>query len=677
MQTSHRPARQNQSGYALIITLTFLVVTLILFASVMYWISSNAKVTQRNNLFVTSQAAAQGATETAITAMDRDFIYGSLNPSNVYMQLVQNINQSSWPVQFTFSDTNGNANQIYVSIYPQNWGTNFNSLNAQFTGLYGAVANIDVIAMATATNAGYNMSAIVEQQAQLAAIPVFQFGVFYNLDLDFSPGQPLTMNGKVHCNGTIWMCPQANAYFSDVVEASVVVTNHDNPNDQQNLSFNSSYVHYNKSGQPVSGVDSLNLPIGGLSTNNSPTNAEALFNLPPAAIAAPNSAAYAQTNQVYLYNECDLIISNSASGFSGAMGTNITIFYQDNSTAISGGPLFRLTNNEICTYLNLNNGIRTNALYNGITTNKLMIVSWNATNLCFSTNFINTGTTNWGLVASSFPFVTNATFYDFREGDTVQAVQIDISKLNNWLTNGWWEGSNWNFVCGGSYGMAGSSLNTGSKGHPVDSIFVYNSIQGSGILPAVRVINAQQLPSHWGLTIATPMPIYTVGNYNIQTNSGGTQSINTTNTAWTWPAALMGDAITILSSSWNDTGSAYLAGGSYSSRPAVTTTINAACLEGIVQSTNSAGTKHYSGGLENFLRLLENWNGITLTYNGSIVVMFPSIYATNYWQVPQNYYDKPTRNWGFDANFQYQQKCPPAAPRAKAIIRGNWNTSGK
>ena len=38
-------------------------------------------------------------------------------------------------------------------------------------------------------------------------------------------------------------------------------------------------------------------------------------------------------------------------------------------------------------------------------------------------------------VASSFSFVTNVVFYDYREKKTVQAVQIDIAKFNNWLTN--------------------------------------------------------------------------------------------------------------------------------------------------------------------------------------------------------------------------------------------------
>jgi hypothetical protein len=192
------------------------------------------------------------------------------------------------------------------------------------------------------------------------------------------------------------------------------------------------------------------------------------------------------------------------------------------------------------------------------------------------------------------------------------------------------------------------------------------------------MINGAQLPSTTdpggsgrtssGLTVTTPQPIYIKGDYNVQTSAGTSSGANTT---YTYPAAIMGDAITVLSSSWNDTGSAYLAGGSLGSRNASSTTINAAALEGIVQSTNSGGN-HYSGGIENFMRLEEDWTGDTLTYNGSIVVMFPSIYATSFWQIPGNYYQPPTRHWGFDVNFTNPGKLPPLTPRFFRIIRASW-----
>lgn len=660
MQISTKQSRRNQSGYALTITLCFLLVTLIVFASVMYWVITSARVTNRNNLFNTSQAAAQGAAERVIAQMSRDFSYQSINETNVYKVLVNDIDQTNWPVQFRFSNTNGTANEIYVSIFPKNWTTNFvKDLGSQLAGLYGYAAECDVIAMATPINVGQNMnmSAVVHQTLKLANVPVFQYGAFYNLDLDYSPGQAMTMNGKVHCNGTIWMYPQATATFNDVVEATITVTNKDNPNDQQTLSSYTTPINYN-GGNPISGVDSLNMPVAG-----SNTNVQSILALPPAAVAAPNTAAYEPTNQIYLYNKVDLIISNAATGLVGNWGTNITIFYQDKDK--SGGPFFQFTNNEWCIFSNKN----------------LPYTVLPPTNSPIGPN------SNYVRIASLFPFVTNVAFYDFREGKTVRAVQLDIAKLNDWLNNPWYEGSNWNNVCGGYDGKHGT------KGHPIDAIYVYNSVPlTASQLPAVRVVNGRIMPSSKGLTVATPTPLYTLGLYNVQTNIAATSSqmsINTTNTAWTWPAALMGDAITILSGDWNDANSLAKSGSTYNN-PASSSgnrvvssniTVNAAMFEGIVPSTLTTH-KQYSGGLENFLRLQEDWAGgpDQLWYNGSIVVMFRSVYATNYWigpadrsGYPNHNYTVPTRKWGFDANFMDANKLPPCAPQTKAVIRGTWN----
>ena len=130
--------------------------------------------------------------------------------------------------------------------------------------------------------------------------PIFQFGAFYNLDLDFSPGQMMTMNGKVHVNGTFWMYPQASVTFNDTVEATVVVTNMDDPNDQQNLTSYTTptYNFTANGGKPLSGVGTLNMLIN-------TTNVEAILNLPPAGLGVPNDAGYMPSNQIYLYNECD------------------------------------------------------------------------------------------------------------------------------------------------------------------------------------------------------------------------------------------------------------------------------------------------------------------------------------------------------------------------------------
>jgi hypothetical protein len=468
---------------------------------------------------------------------------------------------------------------------------------------------------APATNFNVALSQMPKFFRLAQVVPVFQFGVFYSLDLDISPGQPMTMSGAVFADGNIWIWPFASVTFNGTVVAAGVVTNATNPYDQQP---SSGFVAptYN-AGEPVSHAGPLVL-LAAL-TNAAPANLfQGFLDLPPGTNGAPNTNAYTANGQIYLFNEVDLIISNSPIGLSGTRGTNITIWYQDTNQTTALTPLQPDVTNVIATYTN-----------------------------------------------RFFSFVTNVQFYDYRESDIVQAVQIDVAKLNVWLTNT----------------TGGNSINRTSyndKGRGINSIYVYNQVPiTTSQLPAVRLVNGAQLPytvdpggnrlATGGLTVATPQPLYVKGNYNAQTNGGSAgASAGTTNTANTYPAALMGDAITILSANWLDS---WTAGTSLGVRIPANTTINAACLAGIVQSTNSGGNNYYSGGLENYLRLEENWSSSTvLTFNGSLVAMFPSIYATNVWQELGSYYFAPARQWNFDLNFTDPTKLPPLTPMVSNFV---------
>jgi hypothetical protein len=137
----------------------------------------------------------------------------------------------------------------------------------------------------------------------------------------------------------------------------------------------------------------------------------------------------------------------------------------------------------------------------------------------------------------------------------------------------------------------------------------------------------------------------------------------------TRPASLVADAITVLSTSWNDA----MASSGIDSRIANPTTVNAAFLAGIVQTTNSGGGS-YSGGVENFPRFLENWSGKVFTYNGSMVVMFDSKQAIRKWPGTGTVYNPPNRAWAFDQNFRDINKLPPETPVARTLIRGKWYT---
>ena len=434
---------------------------------------------------------------------------------------------------------------------------------------------------------------------QYTPTPIFGFGIFYTLDLEMNPGISMTINGRVHSNNNIYATGEGTAYpliFSTNVEAVQKVYLSQSPLDPS-YGNRSGNVIFSLTNNPQTNVAPFYLPI--VATN---TLAK-ILTIPPTGINPASTAG-----QFYLFNQADIIITNTST-------TNFSVFYQ-----------------------NLNS------------VPAQLLVPTDATNIYVSgtvyiTNPVThrvTGNPGYGTNAY-YSFVTNVTFYDYRESKTVTAIQFDVAKFGIWLTN---------TLGGWNYQMLNTTGST-SKGHGINIVYIYNSnASNSSQLPAVRVVNGAQLPPA-GLTVATPFPLYAEGNYNITTNAinFSTTLGDTTNT---YPAALMGDAITVLSANWAD---AYNAATPLASRSSTSTTINAATLQGIVPSNGT----YYSGGLENILRLEEDWSGTTLTYNGSFVVLFASQYATAPWG-NSSYYGVPTRAWGFDTNFLNQAKLPPATP---------------
>jgi hypothetical protein len=634
----------------MMITLCFLIVTLVVFASIMYWVSSNSHVTARNNQFNMSEAAAEAAAEKVLSQMNYDYVAQSLtNGGAYYGTKIPNTNDmASWPIQYVYSATNGNQGQISVNI--GQWTTNSVPLNSQYTGLYGLEEDVTIIATATPTNVPYTVPATICETIQFASIPLFQFAIFYNMNLEIDPGSTMTIQGRVWSNAGLWTGATCLTLASTVSAVTIATNTANDPFCTGPQYTGTGPAIYSMAGQPTSGNDHITMPIG---TNNNPATVEGIINLPPSTYAMGTAAAFTTNGQQYLANEADLYLTNFPNGTNwGALtprGTNMILYYQD--------------------------GVNTFSYQTQLPYDFYLITNRGGSPTIISTNFVsatNSPNNLTNIIYAGYSFVTNVLFYDWREGwnsgsgingkgKAVQAVQIDVASFNAWLANTNMNGST-NVNGGQSYNTQCSSPS--HKSHPIDSLYVYNAVPlTSTTLPAVRVVNGGMLPPHTaprGFSVGTAMPLYVLGNYNVSNTTAS--SIGQNSTTYTWPAGLLGDSITVLSGSWKDSVTSQMPTPS-------TTTVNAAMLEGIVASTNGM----YSGGLENFIRLLENWSGYTLWYNGSIMVMFPSQYATNNWQQTGNYYNPPTRKWAFDTNFIQQVGLPPLTPQAKGVIRGSWN----
>jgi hypothetical protein len=203
---------------------------------------------------------------------------------------------------------------------------------------------------------------------------------------------------------------------------------------------------------------------------------------------------------------------------------------------------------------------------------------------------------------------------------------------------------------------------------------VYMNDTGGSDKKAIRVTNGGVLPNG-GLTIATEGGLYVQGDYNTGTTtnpnavpSNATPAANASTTVsgyTTKSAALVADAIMVLSNGWSDTN----ASSSVSSRNATNTTLNTALIGGYIPSTNGAanGRSGFSGGMNNFPRFLESWSGDNMTFSGAFVSLYQSKQFTAAWDTG-DIYVPPTRYWYFDTLLL--TRVLPGIPATGGFVRG-------
>ncbi|HSH94632.1 MAG TPA: hypothetical protein VK968_10850 [Roseimicrobium sp.] len=326
-----------------------------------------------------------------------------------------------------------------------------------------------------------------------------------------------------------------------------------------------------------------------------------------------------------------------------------------------------------------------------------------------STTAMSSGTDYSAIMAA---ITTNTVLVDGREGDNVRTVNLDVSKLATSVNT---SPTTYDTV-GGNDGLliyvqdksVGTTVTTnGYSGYTTTATASGNLTTSTTALPAtlpsstakrgVRLVNGGTLPDI-GLTIATPNPVYIQGDYNSGATTNYSSTVGSTSSAAAltvtnkpasdgssaYPsgtsapveyasgyskktAAVVADSVTILSNSWSDGNSTSALSSGTTPRNPSNTTVNTAIVAGNVPTTSSA----YSGGIENFPRLLENWSGsLYLTIHGSFGLLYDSEQATGVWKATGNYYNAPSRRWFYDSILQ--DKNPPGFPVAYAYDMGAW-----
>jgi hypothetical protein len=174
-----------------------------------------------------------------------------------------------------------------------------------------------------------------------------------------------------------------------------------------------------------------------------------------------------------------------------------------------------------------------------------------------------------------------------------------------------------------------------------------------------------------GFTVASEEPVYIWGNYNSGPADPFFPSLGANATTPHSAAAIIADAVTLLSPNWSDAVS-FANPGTMANRVATDSYYRVAIAAGksipFPQPAWGAEDFGTDGGMHNFLRYLESRGGTNVFYAGSLISMYYSQYATGNFKCCNSVYGAPTRNYFFDTQFQNPSNLPPGTPMFQDVV---------
>lgn len=487
-------------------------------------------------------------------------------------------------------DYRGNPKTQYDDKPDKIKGSNANDISYYFLASADVVVPTISSKNPTSTSDRNNIVAKVRRVFQKETLSLWRYAIFFDDDLEMHPGATQVVNGEVHTNKSLY-----TAHNLLTLNGKTTYTNLWDKN------F--------KPGDSRRGVETPTFPLYSIP----PANAQAQK---PYDTVMPDYHELIESTKVPKVPALDPALASNR--FETQAAVSITIDASDNIRIYKNGGA------EI-------------------------------------TNAFDSGPRSNGRLAQTFKnaITLNGSITDVREGattgnGTVGLATLDVGAITTAINN--------NSINLNPAPIVYIIDTSATKGRNADG-----TINSSQVKAGIRLKNGASLPAG-GLTIASGNPVYVQGDYNTGTtyNADGTISTQPLSNASTpdptqptvpgytrQPAAIIADAVNVLSNAWQGAGGA----------AASPTTVNSAFISGNVETANG----NYSGGVENFPRLHENWTGKALTYYGSMIQLYQSKQAIGRWGPG---YNAPKRPWYFDTNFLTDP--PPGSLVAINYRRSRW-----
>ncbi len=724
----HRIRNAAERGSVLLLSMGFLLLMTVTIASLLSWSGTETIMVSRRTAQVDSMYGAEAAIRRGMAQVRKLYFEGyssnsyytgsmaapsdaqiaaltsGAGPSTV--SALNNFTYTNMSIAFTSGTS---ANRYTTNAIAANDET----LSA-YAGLTSQRATIVCQTQSTALNRRFQIPSRVKQTFNIDYIPVFQYAVFYNMDMEVFNGPALTINGKVHANGTLYYAPAATLTIQSALTSSgniyrgIKLWNSSKPklltgtSAATQAAYGNSQVAYEADGGNWSAVDPTSSGYGEASflvknpvtgslvdfqTSATPTyydsassgwaggaltrwgggvksKDQGIDDVTPPVPDDVISAAADSTNPYHTIIEAPVLNSSGVSTESGTtqsakMAYNATLIIQRTGTNV----IFRVKDATTGAYHQVN-------LRDAST-----IVPTATTTVRDQREYLQNG--NVKMTVTDFNI---AAFYGDSNADgTIDANHGAMDTSGNWIAPG------------------NTAVNTDTSGNsftpkPFDgTVYIYDDNYSSTRKPAIRIKNGAKIfdrdsnsdttvgsNGNLGLSIISENPVYVQGNFNADgtTTTGPEKTGGSKETVP--PAMIAADVLSVLSTSWDSSDDDPASSTSYYGRSASSNTeINAAILAGVNRSSQDVVASSFdgtTGGVNNFPRFMENWSS-TFKYSGSMVSLWYGKQSTSTYKgagTANNVFSAPTRDWAFNTDFMNPNQLPRSTPIIRVYTTSNW-----
>jgi len=668
----------KRRGSVILISLIFTSVIGILAGSLLSYSMSERRLNQHSQLRYESKNAAEAALEYGAAELvvrfrsDLNFSTDQLEvtPVETHLDRAGTLFANAGAVPWTNVDPD--SVELWVSqlsesgrrfIDPNNPENDFDPLRGQTV----SVQAVRLLARASASNiSGMTAITYATQLFEIREAALFNYAIFYNIDMEFHPGAAMNIFGPVHSNRPMYLTTNAslamrsttttagNLILGDKGVGRTIVYNISFTNGTSQVTANNPTVGGTAVGSYVDSL--LENRVSGKNFHDIASQAwrgyvqdssHGIAAQTPPGVTTPEEA-----RELILPPDSAGNASREAQKFSNKAGLYVVVE--------TGGNVVSFKSPADAT------------AYKAVV--PASRAAWRAAN------------PDKIVVPPTGMIENRRRMYDHREGRWVNMIDVNMGVMRTAVntatadaaTNFKVDGDDWDIdSTSGWNGIVYVDVENPLAGFTSTSD-VGTMGTGSGTRTAVRLVNGTHLPNRAavnaaqpeGLTVATNTTAYVTGHFNADGTLAADMSDTTLPEAGEVPAAVIADAINILSQSWWNSGTGTPTGDSTSAnttRPAAShTEVSAAFITGVVESTQGGGGSRYSGGVENYPRLHENWSGRNFRYRGSMIALYASAVGTGWWNNAR--YSAPARQWGHNALFS-NGRYPPGTPRLRTYRR--------